>query len=90
MDIPEEDDEETEITGVDQDKEDPGVNQPTRTNNAMTENPPGPIPKNDNNTPKVENVDDKPNTEEDKTENEEKIQDEEGFEFQVNSPSPAE
>ena len=75
---------------MDQDKEDPGVNQPTGKNNSMPGNSPGLIPKNDNNTPKVETVGDKPDTEEDETENEERIQDEEGFEFQVNSPFPKE
>ena len=48
-------------------------------NNAIPDNPPEPTPKNNNNTPKVDTVF-----------NEETIQDEEGFEFQVNSPLPAE
>ena len=56
----------------------------------MPGNPLGSIPTNDNNTPKVETVNNKSNTEEDETENEETIQDKEGFEFQLNSPSPAE
>ena len=89
-DIPEEEDEETEITLMDQNTEDPGVNQPTGGNNAMPGNPPGHIPTNDNNTHKMETVDNKPDTEEDNITNEETIQDEEGFEFQVNSPSPTE
>ena len=76
-----------EITGVNQNTEGPGVNHTTGENNATPGNPPGPIPTNDNNTPEVETVNDDSNTEEDETENEETIQDEEGFEFQVNSPS---
>ena len=56
----------------------------------MPGNPPGPTLTNDNNTPKVETFDNDPDTEEDKTENKETIQDKEGFELQVNSPSPAE
>ena len=55
----------------------------------MPGNPPGHIPTNNNNTPKVETIDDKYNTKEDENENEETLQDKEGFEFQVNSPSPA-
>ena len=74
---------------MDQNTEDPGVNHTTVANNAMLGNPPGPIPTNDNNTPKVETVDES-DAEEDETENEEAIQDEEGFDFQVNSPSHAE
>ena len=74
MDIPEEDDENTEIVGVDQNTEDPGVNS----NNAMPGNPPEPTPTNDNNTPKVESVD-KSDAKEDRNENEETVQDEEGF-----------
>ena len=57
-------------------------------NNATPGNPPEPTSTNDNNAPKVETVD-KYDTEEDKNENVEAIQDEEGFEFQVNSPSSA-
>ena len=53
MEIPEEEDENTEITGVDQNTEDTGVN----TNNAMPGKPPEPTPTNDNNTPKVGVVD---------------------------------
>ena len=75
---------------MDQDTEYPGMNQLTGANNAMPGDPPGHIPTNDNKTPKVKTVDDKPDTEEDKPENEETIQDEEEFDFQVNSPSPAE
>ena len=75
---------------MDQNIEDPGVNHITGSNNAMHGDRPGPIPKNNNNTPKVETVSDNSETEEDKTENEETIQDEEGFEFQVNSPFPKE
>ena len=55
----------------------------------MPGNPPEPTPKNNNNTPKVETVD-KSNAEEDKNENKETIQDKEGLEFQVHSPSTAE
>ena len=90
MEIPEEEDENTEITGVDQNTEDSGVNHTTGANNAMHGNPPGPIPTNYNNKPKMETVDDEYDTEEGKTENEETIQDEKEFEFQVNSPSHAE
>ena len=74
-----------EIAGVDQNKEYPGVNA----NNAMPGNPTEPTPRNYNNTTKVETVD-KSEAEEYESENEETIQDEEGFEFQVNPPSPAE
>ena len=90
VEIPEEEYEETEIPGVDQDTEDTGVSNPTGANHAMPGNPPGPIPTNDNNMLKVETVDDESDTEEDKNENEETIQDEEGLEFQVNPPSPTE
>ena len=89
MDILEEEDKNTEITGVDQNTEDPGVNHTTGENNSMPGNNPGPIPTNDNNTPKVETVGES-DTEEEETENKETIQDKEGFKFQVNSPSPAE
>ena len=90
MDILEEEDEETEITGLDQETEDPGANHPTGENNTIHGNPPGHIPTNNNNAPKVETVNNEYDTEEDKTENKETIQDEEGSEFQVNSPSPEE
>ena len=90
MDIPEEEYVNTEIIEVDQNTEDPGVNHITGANNSMPGNPTWPIPTNDNNTPKVDTVDDESNKEEDKTVNGEKIQDKEGFEFQVNSPSPTE
>ena len=70
---------------MDQNTEDPGVN----INNAMTGNPPYPTSTNNKNRPKVETVDES-DAKEDENENEEAIQDEEGFEFQVNSPSPAE
>ena len=89
MDMTEEEDENTEITGVDQNTEDPGVNHTTGANNAIHGSPPGPTPTNDISTHKVETVN-KSNTEEDKIENEEIIQDKEGFEFQVKSPSPVE
>ena len=89
MEIPEEEDENTEIIGVDQNTEYPGLNHTTGENNAIHGNPPGPIPTNDNNMPKVETFDDS-DAENNETENEETIQDEEGFEFQVNSPLPAE
>ena len=89
VDILEEEDENTEITGVDQNIEDPGVNHTTGTNNAMPENPTGPIPTKNINMPKVETVDES-DAEEEETESKGKIQDKEGFEFQVNSPSPAE
>ena len=39
---------------MDQDTEDPGVSKPTEEDNAMPENPQGPIPTNNNNIPKVE------------------------------------
>ena len=45
----------------------------------MPGNPPGLIPTNNNNTPKLETADDESDTEEDETENEETIQDKEGF-----------
>ena len=57
VDIPEEEDENAEITGVDQNTEDPGVNHTKGGKNAMHGNPPGPIPTKDKNTPKVETVD---------------------------------
>ena len=63
MEIPEEEDYNTEISGVDQNTEYPRVNA----NNAMPGNPPEPTPINNNNTPKVETVDES-NTEEDKNE----------------------
>ena len=75
---------------MDQDTEDPVVNHPIGSNKTMHGNPPGPIPTNDNNMPKVETVDDEPDTEEDKTENKKTMQYVEGFEFQVNSPLSAE
>ena len=81
MEIPEEQDDNKEILGVDHNTED----QEVSINNAMPGNPPEPTSKNNNNTPKVETVD-KSDAEEDKNENKEKIQDKEGFEFQVNSP----
>ena len=56
----------------------------------MPGNPPGPIPTNNKNTPKVETVNDDSDVEEDKTVSEETIQDKEGFEFQVNPPLPEE
>ena len=74
MYIPEEEDENTEITGVDQNTDNPGLNHTIGASNAMPENPPDPTPTNYNNTPKVETVDES-DTEEDETENEEKIQD---------------
>ena len=70
---------------MDQNTEDPGVN----INNDMPGNPPEPTSTNDKNTPKVDTVN-KSDAKEDENENEEAIQDEEGLEFQVNSPSPAE
>ena len=79
-----------EITGVDQNTEDIVVNYTTGGNNVMSGNPSGPIHTNNNNTSKVETVDNESDTEEDKFENEETIQDEEGFEFQVNSTWPEE
>ena len=90
VDIPEEEDEYTDITGVYQNTEYPGVNHTTGSNNAIPGNPPWPINTNNNNTTKVDTVDDKSDTEEEKTKNEETIQDKEGFEFQVNLPLPAE
>ena len=68
VDIPEEEDENMEITGVDQNISYPGLNHTTGANNSMPGNPPGPIPTNDNNTPKVETFD-KSNGEEDNTGN---------------------
>ena len=53
MEIPEEEDENIEIKGVDQNTEYSGVNL----NNAMPGNPPETTPTNNNNTPKVETVD---------------------------------
>ena len=85
MEIPEEEDENKEIVRVDQNTEDPGVN----INNSMTGNPPKPTSKNGNNMPKVETVNES-DVKENENEKEEAIQDEEGFELQVNSPSPAE
>ena len=69
---------------MDQNIEDPGVN----INNAMPGNPPDPNSTNDTNTPKVETAD-KSDAKEDENENKEAIQDEEGFEFLVESPLPA-
>ena len=57
-------------------------------NNAMPGNPLEPTSTNDNNTPKVVTVD-KSDAKEEKNGNEETIKDEEGFEFQLNSPLPA-
>ena len=68
-DIPEEEDEDTEITGVNKNTEDSGVNHTKDSKNAMPGNPPGPISTNDNNTPKVETVNDESDTVEDETEN---------------------
>ena len=96
VEILEEEDEETEIPGVDQDTEDPVVSNPTAEENAMPGNLTGTIPTNENNTPKVETpssvvtIDNESDTEEYENENKEIIQDEEGFEFQVNSPTPTE
>ena len=90
MGIPEEEDNNTEVTEVDENTEDPGLNHTTWGNNTVPGNPPGPIPTNDKNTPKVETVNDESNAEEDETENEETIQGKEGFAFQENSPSPEE
>ena len=53
MEIPEEEDENTYIVGVDQNTEYPGVN----VNNVMPGNPLEPTPTYDNNTPNVETVD---------------------------------
>ena len=92
MEIPEEGNEKIEILGVGQDIEDPGVSNPKEEEKSMPGNPPGPIPTNYNNTPEVETpsdvvtINNESNTKEDENENEETIQDEEGFEFQVNSP----
>ena len=71
--ITEEEDENMENTGVYQNTEDLWVNHTTGANNAMPGNPPGPIPINDNNTPKVEMVK-KSNAGEDESENEETMQ----------------
>ena len=90
MGIPEEEDNNTEVTEVDENTEDPGLNHTTWGNNTVPGNPPGPIPTNDNNTPKVGTVDDESDSEEEKSENKETIQDKGGFEFQVKPPSPAE
>ena len=79
MYIPEEEDEDTYIIGVDQNTKDPGVNHTTGANNAIYGNPTGRILTNKQNMPKVETVDNKSNTEEDETENKETIQDGEGF-----------
>ena len=79
MYIPEEEDEDTYIIGVDQNTKDPGVNHTTGANNAIYGNPTGRILTNNKNMPKVETVDNKSNTEEDETENKETIQDGEGF-----------
>ena len=68
MNIPEEEDENTEIIGVYQNTEDPLVNHTTGANNTMPGNPQYPTPTNDNNTPKLEMVD-KYDSEEDDTEN---------------------
>ena len=81
----EEEEENKEISGVHQNTENPGVN----INNAMPGNPLEPTSTNDNNTPKLETVDES-DAEEDENVYEEAIKDEEGFEFQVNSPAPAE
>ena len=89
MEIPEDQYENKEITGLDQNIEDPGVNHTTGTNNAMPENPTGPIPTKNINMPKVETVDES-DAEEEETESKGKIQDKEGFEFQVNPPLPEE
>ena len=70
---------------VDQNTEYKGVN----INNTIPRNPPEPTDKINNNAPKVETVNES-DAKEDKNENKETIQDEEGFEFQVNSTSPAE
>ena len=79
MYIPEEEDEDTYIIGVDQNTKDPGVNHTTGANNAIYGNPTGRILTNNKNMPKVETVDNKSNTEEDETENKETIKDGEGF-----------
>ena len=89
MDIPEEEYENTEITGVDQNTEYTGVKHTTEANNAMPGNPPEPTSADKKNMPKLETVNES-DAEEEKNEKEEIIQDEEGFEFQVNSPSLAE
>ena len=84
MDIPEEEDVNTEIIEVDQNTEDTGVNHITGANNSMPGNPTWPIPTNDNNTPKVDTVDES-DAKENENENKETIKEEEGFEFQVAS-----
>ena len=66
MDIPEEEYEDTDITVVDKNTEYSVVNHTTGANNAMPGNPPGLIPTNNNNTPKLETVDDESDTEEDR------------------------
>ena len=58
VDIPEEEDDNTEITRVYQNTEYPGVNHITGANNTMPENPPEPTSTKDNNTLKVETVKD--------------------------------
>ena len=63
MYIPEEEDEDTYIIGVDQNTKDPGVNHTTGANNAIYGNPTGRILTNNKNMPKVETVDNKSNTE---------------------------
>ena len=83
-DIPEEEDQDTDIIGVDQNTKDPGVNHTTGANNVVPGNPPGPIPTNNNNTYKVETVNNESDTEEDETEEEKTIQYQKAFEFQVN------
>ena len=50
---------------MDQNIEYPEVNYTTEANKAMPGNPPGSIPTNHKNTPKVETVDDDSDTEED-------------------------
>ena len=55
----------------------------------MPGNTPEPTSTKNNNTPKVETVE-KSNAEEEEKEKKEAIQDEEGFQFQVNSPLPEE
>ena len=70
---------------MDQKTEDTGVN----INNSMPGNPPEPNDTNDNNASKVETVNES-DAKEDKNENKETIQEEEGFEFRVNSTSTAE
>ena len=63
---------------MDQDTEDTGVSRPIEEDNAMPVNPPGLIPTNDNNTPKLETpsdvvtINDESDTEEDENKTEEK------------------